>query len=61
MMMNERQAEILKRSGRDALTLDKRPLNEILDDKIPYERWDRQFSVLRRAGYSDYQDLFHRK
>jgi len=38
-MMNERQAEALRRGGIDPIRVDRRPLSEILNDEIPYQRW----------------------
>ncbi len=46
-----RQLELLRRAGRDQYAIDKRPLCEILNDEIPYARWEKALNVLRRAGY----------
>ncbi len=32
----------MRRSGFDPIRLDKRPLAEILDDEIPYEKWEKE-------------------
>jgi hypothetical protein len=34
--------EAIKRFGLDPLRFDRRPMYEILDDEIPYERWARE-------------------
>jgi len=33
---------MIKRSGKDPLLFDKRPLSEIMDDYIPEDRWQRE-------------------
>jgi len=30
---------MIKRSGKDPILFDKRPLSEIMGDEIPYQRW----------------------
>jgi len=39
------------------MRLDQRPLTQIMNDEIPYARWNRQRETMRRAGYADYQDF----
>jgi hypothetical protein len=52
-----RKDEILRRAGIDPVRVDKRPLSEVLDDYIPYAKWERQAEAMRRAGYYNHQDL----
>jgi len=31
---------MIKRSGKDPLLFDKRPLSEIMNDEIPWQKWE---------------------
>jgi len=41
----------MERGGLDPILLDRRPLHQILNDEIPYAKWDRQLYLIKRAGY----------
>lgn len=38
----DRKHEIMRRAGRDPVWADRRPLSEIMNDEIPYERWENE-------------------
>jgi len=53
---------MLEQAGRDpAVWGVKRPLNEIMNDEIPYERWERELERLTRAGYADWGDFLKQR
>jgi hypothetical protein len=41
-MIDPRQAELIRRGGIDPIRVDTRPFGEIIDDEIPYARWERE-------------------
>lgn len=40
--LTQKQINLLKRAGKDPVFYDPRPLNEIMDDEIPYDRWEQE-------------------
>lgn len=48
---------VLRRAGIDPVAVDPRSLSEIMDDSIPYERWNREQLVIKRAGYENWIEL----
>lgn len=53
----DRKAELLRRAGIDPIRVDTRPLSIIMDDEIPYQRWERELQVIQRAGYRNWLAL----
>ena len=58
---NERREELIKRSGIDPIQMDKRPLGEILNDEIPYQKWDEEMKALQKAGFQGWQDYLSKQ
>lgn len=56
-----RGLELLRRAGIDPAVVDSRPLNVIMNDEIPYAKWDKQANLMKRAGYKDWQDFQKRR
>lgn len=52
-----RRDEMLRRARIDPVRVDTRPLSAIMDDFIPYEKWEKQSELMRRAGYRNHQEL----
>lgn len=52
-----RTQELLRRSGKDPVVLDKRTSAEILNDEIPYLRWAKEQLVLVRSGHRNWVEL----
>lgn len=52
-----RTEELLKRAARDPVEVDKRPLHVIMNDHVPYERWEREKQIINRAGYRTWFEL----
>lgn len=48
---------MLRRAGKDPVTLDARPLSVIMNDEIPYLRWAREQQVLVRTGHANWVEL----
>jgi hypothetical protein len=42
VVSQQRKIELMKRGGIDPISMDRRPLSQILDDHIPYERWEQE-------------------
>lgn len=51
MTTEQRRAELVRRGGLDPVMLDTRPLHQIMNDEIPYAKFDRQLRLINRAGY----------
>lgn len=56
-MKTDRHAEMLRRGGIDPIRLDKRPIGVIMGDEIPYEKFERQWAAIQRAGFKDHQEF----
>jgi len=61
MTTTDRKAEALRRAGRSPEWADKRPLNEVLNDCIPYQLWEKQAALIKRAGYTSWLELLKRR
>jgi len=47
---------MLKRAGIDPIRVDPRPLSEIMNDEIPYERWDEELCQIKEMGHQSLTD-----
>lgn len=47
---------MLIRGGRDPFVLDRRPLSVIMNDEIPYDRFDRELKELQAKGFDGWPD-----
>ena len=56
-MMTDRRNEMFKRAGVDPVQVDPRPLNVIMNDEIPFARWEREEALIQRAGYRNWLAL----
>ena len=56
-----RREEALKRAGIDPITVDKRPLSEIMNDEIPYLKWAKEMAVLVRTGHKSWVELLQER
>lgn len=61
MTTTDRRTEQLRRAGRAPEWADKRPLNEVLNDCIPYDIWDKQTVLIERAGFTSWLELLKRR
>lgn len=59
--MTDRELALLRRAGKDPIAFDPRPLAEIMNDCIPYERWERELRIVQRAGYRNRIDALKAK
>jgi len=48
---------LIQRAGKDPIILDTRPLSVIMNDCIPYDRWEKEKVVINRAGYPSWFEL----
>lgn len=55
--MTDRRNEMLRRAGIDPAQIDARPLSVIMDDEIPFTRWEREEVLIQRAGYRNWLAL----
>jgi hypothetical protein len=60
-MTTNRRTEQLRRAGRTPEWADKRPLNEVMNDEIPYARWEKQAALIERAGFTSWVELLKRR
>ena len=57
ILKTTRRQELARRAGKDPIVLDTRSSEEILNDRIPYDRWERERKVINRAGYRTWEEL----
>lgn len=55
LRIERRKAQMMKRGGIDPMRADRRPLNIVMNDEIPYERFENQYRRLRRTGYDGWE------
>lgn len=53
--------ELIRRSGKDPVVLDRRSSEEILNDEIPYMRWSKEAAVIVRTGCKTWADLLRER
>lgn len=47
-------SEMIKHTGLDPLRFDRRPLSEVMNDEIPYERWEREAKAKAKTRTKDH-------
>jgi hypothetical protein len=58
---NSRRDDMLRRAGKDPIEYDRRPLNIIMNDEIPEARWEREFEIVKRAGFESLVEMLRAK
>lgn len=61
MRKTDRRTELLKRGGIDPIRADTRPFHVIIGDEVPYEKFEKQFELVKRAGYTSWQKYLKAK